>query len=65
MTLGSDAAIVCLLGEVFVEPGLVTTQGSPLGTTLSEPPILVESGSFCRLLPGSGLRHRLRSARCG
>ncbi|MBC8114419.1 MAG: neutral/alkaline non-lysosomal ceramidase N-terminal domain-containing protein [Candidatus Saccharimonas sp.] len=34
MTLGSDIAIVCLPGEVFVELGLAIKQGSPFRTTL-------------------------------
>lgn len=34
MTLGSDVAIVCLPGEVFVELGLAIKQGSPFRTTL-------------------------------
>jgi hypothetical protein len=34
MTLGSDVAIVCLPGEVFVELGLAIKQGSPFHTTL-------------------------------
>jgi hypothetical protein len=34
MTLGSDVAIVCLPGEVFVELGLAIKQGSPFPTTL-------------------------------
>ena len=34
MTLGSDVAIVCLPGEVFVELGLAIKQGSPHRTTL-------------------------------
>jgi hypothetical protein len=34
MTLGRDAAIVCLPGEVFVELGLAIKQGSPYRTTL-------------------------------
>ena len=34
MTLGSEVAIVCLPGEVFVELGLAIKQGSPFRTTL-------------------------------
>lgn len=34
ITLGSDVAIVCLPGEVFVELGLAIKQGSPFRTTL-------------------------------
>ncbi len=34
MALGSDVAIVCLPGEVFVELGLAIKQGSPFPTTL-------------------------------
>lgn len=34
MTLGTDVAIVCLPGEVFVELGLAIKQGSPFRTTL-------------------------------
>ena len=34
LTLGSDVAIVCLPGEVFVELGLAIKQGSPFRTTL-------------------------------
>ncbi len=34
MTLGSDFAIVCLPGEVFVDLGLAIKQGSPFRTTL-------------------------------
>jgi hypothetical protein len=34
MTIGRDAAIVCLPGEVFVELGLAIKQGSPFRTTL-------------------------------
>jgi neutral ceramidase len=34
MTLGSDVAIVCLPGEVFVDLGLAIKQGSPFQTTL-------------------------------
>jgi neutral ceramidase len=34
MTLGSDVAIVCLPGEVFVELGLAIKQGSPFRTTM-------------------------------
>ena len=34
MTIGSDVAIVCLPGEVFVELGLAIKQGSPFRTTM-------------------------------
>jgi neutral ceramidase len=34
ITLGSDVAIVCLPGEVFVDLGLAIKQGSPFRTTL-------------------------------
>ena len=34
ITLGSDVAIVCLPGEVFVELGLAIQQGSPFPTTM-------------------------------
>ncbi|MBC7856530.1 MAG: hypothetical protein IAF94_24125, partial [Pirellulaceae bacterium] len=34
ITLGSEVAIVCLPGEVFVELGLAIKQGSPFRTTL-------------------------------
>lgn len=34
ITIGSDVAIVCLPGEVFVELGLAIKQGSPFRTTL-------------------------------
>jgi len=34
LTLGSEVAIVCLPGEVFVELGLAIKQGSPFRTTL-------------------------------
>ena len=34
MTIGSDVAIVCLPGEVFVELGLAIKQASPFRTTL-------------------------------
>ena len=34
IALGSDAAIVCLPGEVFVDLGLAIKQASPFETTL-------------------------------
>jgi hypothetical protein len=34
LNVGSEVAIVCLPGEVFVELGLAIKQGSPFGTTL-------------------------------